>query len=177
MTTRHFDILKLQIEEVLRGKRKEVDSPLLMKEIHPLKNSINSLLARVKESSGEDGEFNEIEEDGPYVRTLEEFMRGANGSALVLNSEKLIYRLNSECEDLLGIRESSAADTSLLDTLRDQSVAATIIDLCDQSANNEGCSQTENIDIQGTSYDIYVSSLIGRDNFAKGFYVTFIKDV
>ena len=177
MTTRPLELMRIQIEEVLRGKRKELQLPILFNEIQPLNNTVNSILQRLKELQSEDGgDFVEIEEDGPYVRSLYEFMQGAQGPVMVLNSEKLIEHINSEGEDLTGMRESSAGGTSLLDSARDQGFAATVIDLCDQSANNEGTSQSEMSELTGKNYTIHVSSLLGKDNFAKAFYVTFVED-
>lgn len=95
---------------------------------------------------------------------------------MILNSEKVIEHLNPEAEDLIGIRENASAGQSILDTARDQGFAATIIDLCDQSANNEGCNQRENYEIGGKSISINVSALIGKDRFAKAFYITFVRN-
>lgn len=177
LTIRHIEELRFQTELVLRGKQPEVNSKLLMAEISPLRNTINSILSRIKEfQSAETGEFNELEDEGPYIRTLEEFQRGAQGPVLVLNSEKNVHTLNVECEDLLGIRENSASGTSLLDNLRDQGLAATVIDLADQSASNDGCNQQEIYEVSGKEYQINVNSLVGKDGFAKAFYVTFVKD-
>ncbi|MEX1099362.1 MAG: FHA domain-containing protein, partial [Bacteriovoracaceae bacterium] len=178
MTTRPLEQMRLQIEEVLRGKRKELELPGLFEEAAPLKNTVNSILQRIRELQSDDAsEFAEIEEDAPYVRTLYEFMQGAQGPAMILNSEKMIEHINSEGEDLTGMRESAAAGTSLLDSARDQGFAATVIDLCDQSANNDGTNQSEVYELTGKNFAIHVSSLIGKDNFAKGFYITFMEDV
>ncbi|MBL7663710.1 MAG: FHA domain-containing protein [Bacteriovoracaceae bacterium] len=177
MTKKHLDDMYIQIEESVRGKRKDLESNLLMKELDPLRNSINSILQRFRETQNkEDGFVEEIEEEGPYLRKLEDFLAGAQGPVLVLNSEKNIKRLNSEAEDLLGIRENASSGNSLLDTARDQGFAATVIELCDQSASNEGCNQKNNYDISGVAYGINVVALMGKDKFAKGFYITFVKD-
>jgi hypothetical protein len=177
LTLRPVDEMKLQIENVLRGKQKELESKLLMDEVRPLRNTINSILQRIKELQSQDtGEFAEIEEEGPYIRMLEEFMRGAMGPALILTAEKSIHALNPEGEDLTGLRESSATGTNLLDAIRDQGFAATVIDLCDKSASNDGCNQQESYDINGRPYLINAVSMIGKDSFAKGFYITFVKD-
>src|SRR5690606_2146859 len=114
--------------------------------------------------------------DDSYVRTLYEFLQGAQGPVMILNSEKTIQHLNSEAEDLTGMRESAASGTSLLDSARDQGFAATVIDLCDQSANNEGSNQSEVYELTGKNYSINISSLIGKDNFAKAYYITFVLD-
>jgi hypothetical protein len=149
---------------------------ILFKEIFPLKNTINSLLIRIRDlQSSESGEMQSIEEEGPYIRSLEEFMAGAQGPVMILSSEKVIQRINPECEDLLGLRENSASGQSILDTARDQGLAATIIDLCDQSANNSGCHQKENYEIGGKQIAINVTALMGKDKFAKAFYLTFVR--
>ena len=177
MTIRPLEEIRTQAEEVLRGKRKELESNSLFEEIRPLRNTINSILQRIRELQSEDGgEFQDIEEDGPYVRRLYEFMQGAQGPVLILNSEKNIEHINSECEDLIGIRESSGAGSSLLDSARDQGFAATVMDLCDQSANNDGVDQYEPYELTGKNFNVHVNGLVGKDNFAKAFYVTFVLD-
>lgn len=177
MTVRPIEDLKNQIERVLRGRQKEVESNILFKELHPLRNTINSILMRIKElQNNESGEVQSMEEDGPYIRVLEEFMAGAQGPVMILNSEKIIQRINPEAEDLIGLRENASAGQSILDTARDQGLAATIIDLCDQSANNEGSHQKERYEIGGKMIALNVAALIGKDKFAKGFYITFVRD-
>lgn len=177
MTTRPLEEMKVQVEKVLRGRQKEVESKIMFKEIHPLRNAINSILSRLKElQSAEAGEMQSMEEDGPYIRSLEEFMAGAQGPVMILNSEKIIQRINPEAEDLIGIRENASAGQSILDTARDQGFAATLIDLCDQSANNEGCNQKENYEIGGKQMVVNVTAMMGKDKFAKGFYITFVRN-
>ncbi|HXH30921.1 MAG TPA: FHA domain-containing protein [Bacteriovoracaceae bacterium] len=177
MTIRPINEMRVQIERVLRGRQKELESRSLFKELHPLRNTINSILTRIKELQNNDsGQVEELEEDGPYIRTLKEFMNGAGAPVMVLNSEKIIQNLNLEAEDLVGIRENASAGQSILDTARDQGLAATIIDLCDQSANNEGSSQKETYEIGGKEVEINVVALMGKDKFAKGFYITFVRN-
>jgi hypothetical protein len=176
MTVRPLEQLRIQTERVLRGRQNEVDSKIMFKEIYPLKNTINSILSRIRELQNIDsGETMTMEDDGPYLRSLGEFMAGSHGAVMILNSEKIIQKINPEGEDLLGMRENSASGQSILDTARDQGLAATIIDLCDQSANNDGCHQKETYEIGGKQISINVTSLIGKDKFAKGFYVTFVR--
>ena len=177
MTTRPLIVMRRQAEEVLRGKRKEVELDTLFDEIVPLKNTVNTLLVRIKELQREDGgEFQEVEDDGSYVAMLYEFMVGAQGPTMILDSEKLIKHINTEGEDLTGMRENAAQGTSLLDSARDQGFAATVIDLCDQSASNEGTNQSEVYELTGKNYMINVASVLGKDMFAKAFYVTFVLD-
>ncbi len=177
MTIRPLDDMRLQIERVLRGRQKELEATSLFKELNPLRGTINSILSRIKELQNSDsGEVQSLEEDGPYLRTLKEFLQGAQGPVLILDSEKVIHFINAEAEDLIGIRESASAGKSILDTARDQGFAATIIDLCNNSASNEGMNQKENYEIGGKEMEINVTSLIGKDKFAKGFYITFVRN-
>jgi hypothetical protein len=177
MTVRPVEEMRLQIERVLRGRQKEVESRTLFKELYPLRMTVNSILIRLKElQSSESGEVQSMEEEGPYLRALEEFLSGAQGPVIILNSEKIIHRINPEAEDLVGIRENASAGQSILDTARDQGFAATVIDLCDKSASSEGSNQSEIYEIGGKQMKINVASLIGKDKFAKGFYITFVRN-
>jgi pSer/pThr/pTyr-binding forkhead associated (FHA) protein len=177
MTTKPLEEMRIQVEEVLRGKAKELESKTMFDEIRPLRNTINSILQRIKELQNEDGgEFQEIEDDAVYVRRLYEFMQGAQGPVMVLNSEKNIEHINPEGEDLTGMRESAASGTSLLDSARDQGFAATVIDLADQCANNEGMDQAEPYELTGKNYMVHVNGMVGKDGFVKAFYVTFVLD-
>lgn len=177
MTKKPIIEMKRQMEEVVRGRRKELDSKLLFEELHPLRQSINSLLSRLRELQSEDtGEFAEIEEDESYVRFFYELMQGSVGPVMILNSEKNIEHINLECEDLVGIRESSGQGTSLMDSARDQGFAATVIDLCDKSASADGANQKENYELTGKEYIVSVTSIIGKDNFPKAYYISFLMD-
>jgi hypothetical protein len=176
MTVRPLEEMRVQIENVMRGKKKELESTYLFKEISPLRNSINSLLQRLRELQNTDtGEMADLEEDGPYVRSLMEFLQGSQGAVMVLDSSKLVQGLNLEAEDLVGFRLNSSQGQSLLDVARDQGFAATVIDLCDQSANNGGVNQKENYEIGGKDMSINAVAVMGRDKFAKAFYITFVK--
>jgi pSer/pThr/pTyr-binding forkhead associated (FHA) protein len=176
ITIRHFDEINWQTEEALRGRRKSLESRWLMKELDPLRNTINALLQRIRELNREDeGEFMEEEGDEGYVRTLYEFMQGANGPVMVLDSQKNLAHLNMEAEDLTGIRESASQGMSLLDVAREKGLAATMIELCDNSANNNGTLQQGEYDLAGVPQTINITSLIGKDGFAKSFYITFVR--
>lgn len=176
LTVRPIEELNFQIEEALRGKRKNLESQFLFKELNPLRNSINALLARIRElNNEEDEDFGEEESDELYVRQLYEFLQGTHGPTLILDSQKNLAHINMEAEDLTGMRESASQGMSLLDVSREQGFAATVIELCDNSANNMGTNQQGEYDLQGIPHTIHVSSLIGKDGFAKAFYITFVK--
>lgn len=178
LTQRPLDELRLQIEEALRGKRKSLDSEYLMSSLNPLRDSINSVLQRMRElnTEGGDSEFVEEEEDDAYVATLKEFLRGSVGAAIVLDSQKNVVSINMEAEDLTGMRESAAEGMNLLDVAREQGFAATVLDLCENSASNAGTNQSSEYELSGIPHEIHVVALIGKDAFAKGFYITFIKE-
>ena len=176
LTVRPIEEINFQIEEALRGRRKSLDSRFLFKELNPLRNSINALLARIRElNNEEDDDFGEEESDEIYVRQLYEFMQGANGPTLVLDSQKNLAHINMEAEDLTGMRESASQGMSLLDVSREQGFAATVIELCDNSANNLGTNQQGEYDLQGIPHTIHASCLLGKDGFAKSFYITFVR--
>lgn len=177
MTIRPLEDMRLQIERVLRGRQKELETKILFRQLNPLRNTINSILGRIRELQNEDnGDMETAEEDGPYIRSLKEFMIGAQGPVMILDSAKVIHHLNAEAEDLIGIRENASSGENFVDTARDQGLAATVIDLCDRSANNDGSNQKESYEIGGKDIEINVTSLIGKDKFAKGFYITFVRN-
>jgi len=178
LTTKPLKELHNQIEDALRGKRKLVESEYLMDELNPLRTSINSIIQRIRELQNEDtsGEFDEIEDDTGYVEKLIGFGEGAGVPVMILNSEKNLKRINLPGEDLTGIRESSSLDNNIMDITREQGLASLIIELCDNCASNNGLNQHGSYELGGKSHAIHVNALIGKDNFAKAFYITFIKD-
>lgn len=177
LTLRPIEEMKYQIEEAIRGGRKNLETDYLFIEMNPLRSSINALLQRIRELNNDtDEDFAEEESDGTYVDHLNEFMRGAQGPALILDSQKNLSYINMEAEDLTGIRENASQGMSLLDVSREKGFAATVIELCDNSANNNGTNQQGSYELGGYDFTVNIVSLIGKDNFAKAFYLTFVKD-
>jgi hypothetical protein len=176
MTVKPLTDMRLQIERVLRGRQKELESNTLFKEINPLRNTINSILSRIKELQNSDiGAMQDIEDDAPYVRTLKEIMVGSHGPVIILDSAKIIHHINKDAEELIGIRENASAGQSLIDTARDQGFAATVTELCDKSADNDGANFKASWNINGKDVDVNVAALIGKDKFAKCFYITLVR--
>ena len=177
LTIKPIDELRFQIEEAIRGKRRNVESKYLVSELAPLRSTVNSLLQRVRELAKEEvGNFDEVEDAGPYLNTLIEFLNGSTGPAMILDAEKNIHRINTEAEDVTGIRQSGSEGMSLLDVAREQGFAATVIELCDNSSGNAGTSQQASYELQGHDYTVSVCALMGKDGFSKGFYMTFRKN-
>ena len=177
LSLRPLEEMRYQIEEALRGKRKNLESKYLMGELSNLRTSINSLLQRVRElqSKGEVAEFEEVESDAQYVETLQQFMLGAGVPVIILDSQKNVKKINATAEDLCGIREVSSVDKSFLDVAREKGFAATVTELCDISAGENAVSKQGEYELAGNNYNIYVKALLGKDSFAKAFYITFIK--
>ena len=178
LTARPLQELRGQAEKVLRGDTKEIKCQYLFGELLPLKQSISSITQRLREfqNDGDSSDFVDIEDDSKYVAQLDEFMQGAPNAVLILNSEKNVHALNEKGEDLLGFRNASSKGVALENVSRDQDIAATILSLCDRSSSLDGVSQTESYELNGSDYNICINSLIGKDNFAKGFYISFVID-
>lgn len=176
LTTKPIDELRFQLEESLRGKRRTVEGQLLMTELHGLKDSMNSILQRNRElQRDESSTMMEVEDDGPYISILNEFMRGAGVPAMILNSEKLLQKINTEAEDITGIREAASQGMGLLDICREKGFAASLLELCENTANNQGSNQQTEYELSGKAYSINVTALMGKDKFAKAYYITFVK--
>ena len=179
LTLRPIEELRFQIEEGLRGKRRSVESKLLFEEFGPVRNAINTGLQRIRELQRDESDVdpNEIESDDFYVNTLLEFMNGAQGPIIVLNSSKNLVKINTQAEDVCGIRQSMADGMNILDITKERGFAATLIELCDNSANNSGTAQSGQYELQGKSYMIWINSMMGKDGFAKAFYISFVQDI
>jgi hypothetical protein len=103
-------------------------------------------------------------------------MLGTSGAAMILNSQKNLIQINTPAEDLCGIRQSMSEGMNILDITKERGLAATLIELCDASANNSGTSQQGHYELQGKPHNVFVNSLMGKDGFAKSFYITFVLD-
>jgi pSer/pThr/pTyr-binding forkhead associated (FHA) protein len=175
---RPIEEIRYQTEEALRGRRRNIESKFLFEELNPIRNAINFSLQRIRELQRDEADVdpNDIESDESYVNTLVEFMQGAQGPVVVLNSNKNLIKLNTQAEDICGIRLSMSEGMNILDITKERGFAATLIELCDNSANNGGTSQQGHYELQGKQYGIFITSLMGKDGFAKGFYISFVKD-
>ena len=150
----------------------------MFEELNPVRNAVNTGLQRIRELQRDESETdpNDIESDDAYVTTLVEFMLGAQGPVIVLNSSKNLVKLNGQAEDVCGIRLSMSEGMNILDITKERGFAATLIELCDNSANNSGTSQQGHYELQGKQFNVFVTSLMGKDGFAKGFYIAFVLD-
>ena len=178
MTLKPIDEVRFQAEEVMRGRRKEIEPKRLFSELAPLSRTFNGVLMKNRELMNEDvGDFAEMEEDGPYVNILREIMLGTDGAVLILNSEKNVEYVNDTCSDLTGMRENLVQGQSILDSASNEGFAGTLIKLCDNSANNSGTTQEDFCELGGQNYVVHAMCLIGKDQFPKAYYISFYKDV
>ncbi len=178
LTLRPMEEMKFQIEEALRGRRRNVDSQLLFEELGPVRESVNTTLQRLRELQKDESDVdpNDIESDEVYVNTLKEFMLGSAGPVIILNSAKNLVQINTAAEDLCGIRQSMSEGMNILDITKERGFAATLIEMCDNSANNMGMSQSGHYELQGKQYNIFINGLMGKDGFAKAYYISFVLD-
>ncbi len=175
MTKRPIEEFIFQVEQALRGLRRNVEGKYLMRELVPLKSAVNTILRRLRESQGEE-DFEDLESDDEYVRILHEISKGIGTPSMVFNAQKDVMHLSSEAEDLIGIRESSSQGENFLDVAREKGLAATIIDLCDRAASNGGKIQEGEYELGGRDYQIFASVLFGRDSYPKAYLLTFVRN-
>jgi hypothetical protein len=178
LTLRPIEELRYQLEEALRGRRRNTESQLLFEELHPVRVAINSGLQRLRELQKDEASVdpNDVESDESYVSTLGEFLHGAMGPVIILNSAKNLIKINTQAEDICGIRLSMSEGMNILDITKERGFAATLIELCDASANNAGTSQQGNYELQGKQYKIFINAMMGKDGFAKAYYISFVLD-
>ena len=176
LSLRPVEEMRFQLEEALRGKRRTLESRYLMAEINPLRGSVNAALQRIRDLDDQEDDEQEAEDDSSYVAALREVMIGAGVPAMVMDSEKNVQAINTEAEDATGIRQSSSEGMSLLDVSREKGFSAIVLELCENSAGNGGSNQQGSYELSGVNYTLHVSALMGKDGFAKAFYVTFIRE-
>lgn len=179
LTLRPIEELKYQTDEGLKGKIRNISTKYMFGELRGLKDSINTLLQRNRElspDSADSAEFADLEEEGPYIDHLKEFLKQCGGPAMILNANKDMVEVNLIAEDLVGIRQSVSEGEPILECAREKGFAATVIELCDNSANNRGYLESADYDLGGSTHSVNVTALIGNDKFAKGFFVTFVKE-
>ena len=178
LSTRPIEEAKFLLEKIFDGEQKEIKPTLLMEEMSPLIKLINIQVQKIRDLDVNGGPLGgeELESEDKYIAILTEMLHGSGCPAMVLNGDKRIKKINLECEDLTGIREVNAENESIMDVAREKGFAATIMELCDASANSSGQSQEGRYELSGHEYKIYSVGLMGKDEFAKAFYLTFVKD-
>ena len=177
LTLKPINEIRVQAEEVMRGKRKELESKYVFAEIRTLRNSFNTVLQKNRELQSDDpSEFMEEEDDSSYVAILREIYNGTKEAAMVLNSERRVEYANEKCGDLTGIVESLIQGEDIVDCAGNEGFAGVLLKLCNDTASENGTSQQDYYELKGDDHIISVMSLIGKDNFAKAYYISFMRD-
>jgi len=177
LTLKPLKEISFQTDMALRGRRKNVKTRYKFEELKIIQDSINTLLQRIRELSNEEkDDFAEEESDEIYVSQLGEFLRGSGVPSIVLDSQKNLAFINSEAEDITGIRESASQGMNIMDVSRERGFSGTVLELCDSSANSNGTHQEGTYELSGHDYVINVVSLIGKDSHAKAYYLTFVME-
>ena len=72
------------------------------------------------------------------------------------------------------MRESTSQGENIENVARNRGFAARILSLCDASGENAGTCQKDDVELEGQEYNMFVTSLIGKDSLAKAYYITFV---
>lgn len=173
VTVRPLQEITWQVQQANLGRSFENKSNYLMQELKNLRKYLEQTFLRLKETTESNNNAWDKEDEQPHHERAYQIMGITQCATMVLDSQKNILYLNPKGEDLLGIRESMTQGSSLLEVLRDQGVAAQILHLCEESANNNGQSKSGDYDIKGEKSHFSAVSLIGKDREAKAFIITF----
>lgn len=174
LTIRPMEELSWQAQQANIGKQFERKTNYLMQELLPLRKSLELVYQRIADLSSNQSDTWQKEDETPYYEKLFQVLSIFPGQALVLDINKSLLYINSKAEDLLGIREAMSQGSSLLDIIRDQGLAAQILQLCEESTVNMGQSKSSDYEIKGEKIKISVISMLGKDKEGKGHLVTFV---
>lgn len=176
LTTRPIEELTWQTQQANMGSRQfENKTNYLMQELKPLRKAVEQVYLRLADLNSEQSDGWQREDETPYYEKLYNTLTMIQGEGMVLDVNKAVLYLNAQAEDLLGIRESMSQGSALLDVMRDQGLAAQILQLGENSLFDQGQVKSEDYEIKGEKIKISVMSMIGKDKEAKGYLITFKK--
>lgn len=169
LTKYHFSFVKEKVDEVLNESGKDLVYEYKIEEFNPVISLFNSLLTKIKSLEGQ----SPVEEDDkPYLDILDNVVKLLERGYLILNSTKLLYKMNPIVEDILGIRESGSFMQELLPLIRDPGLSSKISNLLEILSFSQGYSE-DFYEIQGKNYLISVFSLKNHSGSDKAFLITF----
>ncbi len=175
VTTRPIEELTWQVQQANVGKQFENKTNYLMQELKPLRKSVELAYQRITDLSSDQPESWQRDDETAYYEKLFQILSIMQGEGMVLDLNKAVLYINSKAEDLLGLRESMTQGSSLLDVMRDQGLAAQILQLCEESANDGGQVKEAEYEIKGDKVKISIMSMIGKDKEAKCYLASFSK--
>jgi len=169
LTKYHFSFVKTKVEEVLLESGKDLVYEYKIEEFNPVISLFNSLLTKIKSLEGQ----SPVEEDDkPYLDILENMIKLLERGYVVLNSSKLLYKMSSVVEDILGIRETGSYMQEFLPLLRDPGLSSKIGNLLEILSFSQGYVE-DFYEIQGKNYLISIFSLKNHAGSDKAFLITF----
>jgi transcriptional regulator with PAS, ATPase and Fis domain len=145
-----------------------------MEELGPLRKTMQAIVLRLNEliNVNPDVQVNQ-ENDDAIIDQLKNVMDIIKSPCLILDGQRNVKFLNSSGEELLGIRENLTSGQSLFDNLRDQGLAATIMELLQKTESSMGRAAQDSYEIGGKSTEISTVASLGKDGTGRGFLVTF----
>lgn len=178
LTMKPLNEMKLQTINARAKRIKELSSKSLFTELIPIREEINGLLQSISELDGdEDSEVMIDEDDEPYIDMLFEITKGTNCATIIINSDKIIQHSNEKAYDVIGIREEFAKDKELIETIEKDGLADELVRLCDESSDRDGESATDEYELGGVNYNLFVKAAMGKAKTARAYLITFVKEV
>lgn len=175
LTTRPIEELSWQVQQANVGKQFESKTNYLMQELKPLRKSIELAYQRIADLGSDKSDSWQREDETPYYEKTFQILSLLQNEGMVLDYNKAVLYINSKAEDLLGLRESLAQGSSLIDVMRDQGLAAEILQLCDESSQEAGQTKEKEYEIKGDKVKISLMAMMGKDKEAKCYLITFNK--
>ena len=166
--------LKFKLDQFLAGRGRDLNSDYKLDELNPLRKTMQGIILRLNEliNVNPDVQVNQ-ENDDAATDHLKNMMDIIKVPALILDGQKNIKYINSTGEELLGMRENLTSGLSLFDNLRDQGLAATIMESIQNSESNGGKSANDSYEINGKPTTISTVASIGKDGSGRGFLTVF----
>lgn len=159
ITLRPFQEMNRKIDQVLRGEPVEFRSTVFFSEIESLWTVMDSALKRVPRNddsstsggSTSGGSISLSAHD--FLGPLRAMGIASKNAIAVLDEERKVLFLNSNFEEITGVRLESSEGQPLSQMVRDQAFSAVVNDLCDRVApGTEGSG--DDFDFSGTFFQV-----------------------
>lgn len=140
ITLRPFQEMNRKIDQVLRGEAVEFKSTVFFSEIESLWNVMDSALKRVprnddaNSSGGQTSTGSSVLNAHDFLGPLRAIGIASKNAVAVLDEERKVLFLNSNFEEITGVRLESSEGQPLSQMVRDQAFSSVVNDLCDRVA-------------------------------------------
>jgi hypothetical protein len=175
ITFKPIEHLNEEADLVLKGQAQAINQKYQMSEIKPLIDLMNSLLTRVQGlqngSAGSDANSVSLSVLQQSLQSMAANLLGVG--VLFIDSYKKIQFLNSEMEEITGIRQAVAAGDELSNVARDASLGAFIEDLTSRAVVG-GEAIVEDYEFSGKSYKVNCLAF-GGGGQAQFYMITAVK--